>query len=99
MEIVGKGYISVYNLKPAMDLIARWESELSENTIENSEFFAHIQEEINKLRKNVGYTMLFHERFLRVICESKIFMYPDLLPAMPFRLKTTKPSEYFPAED
>lgn len=82
-----------------MELIASWENELSQNTTENTEFFTYLQEEINKLRKNLGYTMHFHERILRLICESKVFIYPELLPAIPFRFKTTKLSEYFPAED
>lgn len=82
-----------------MELITTWENELSTNTKENSELFTYLKEEMNKLRKNVGYTMQFHERFLKVICSSKVFIYPELLPAIPFRFKTSKPSEYFPAED
>lgn len=82
-----------------MELIASWENELSTNTKENSELFTYLKEEMNKLRKNAGYTMQFHERILKVICASKVFIYPELLPAIPFRLKTSKPSEYFPAED
>ncbi|XP_055309941.1 uncharacterized protein LOC129573467 [Sitodiplosis mosellana] len=101
MEIIDKceSSVSIYNLKPAMELITGWENELSQNTIENTELYTYMQEEMNKLRKNVGYTMQFHERILRLICESKVFIYPELLPAIPFRFKTPKSSEYFPAED
>lgn len=91
--------VFIYNLKPALNLLKRWEYELSQNTIENTEFYTHMQEEMNRLRKNVGYTMQFHERILQTICKSKIFIYPELLPAIPFRFKASKASEYFPAED
>lgn len=86
-------------MKPALNLLDNWENELSLNTIENTELYTHMQEEMKRLRKNIGYTMQFHERILRIICESKVFIYPELLPAIPFRFKATKASEYFPAED
>lgn len=54
---------------------------------------------MSKLRKNMSYVMQFNERILKLICHSKVFMYPDLLPHVPFRFKTTKSSEYLPAED
>lgn len=86
-------------MKPALELIANWETELSQNTKENNELVGYIQNEMNKLRKNLSYTMQFHERFLRVVCESKVFIYGEMLPAIPFRFKNSKPSEYFPGED
>lgn len=91
--------LSVYNLKPALKLIENWEYELSQDKIENTELFTHLQNEINKFRKNSTYTMQFHERILEVISASKVFIYPERLPSIPFRLKTSKPSEYFPGED
>ncbi|XP_031624264.1 uncharacterized protein LOC116341381 isoform X2 [Contarinia nasturtii] len=93
------GTISIYNLKPAVELITKWETELSQNTKENTELVTYLQNEMNKLRKNLSYTMQFHERILSIISESKVFIYPHLLPAIPFRFKTAKSSEYFPAED
>lgn len=91
--------LSVYNLKPAVELISRWECELSLDSKENTDYFFHLQNEMNKLRKNLSYDMKFHERTLHFISESKVFMYPQLLPKIPFRFKTQKYSEYFPAED
>lgn len=99
IEIMEVSKIPIHNLKPALNLLKRWENELSQNTIENTELYTHMQEEMKKLRKNVGYTMQFHERFLQIICESKVFIYPELLPAIPFRFRASKASEYFPAED
>lgn len=99
-EIVDKKHAkSIHNLKPALELIFNWENELAQDTKENTQLFHHIQNEMSKLRKNMSYIMQFHPRILKVICESKVFMYPDLLPPVPFRFNTTKPSEYFPAED
>lgn len=91
--------VSICNLKPAIELITSWENELSQNTEENAELISYLRDEMDKLRKNMSYTMQFHERILRKICESNVFMYPELLPAIPFRFNTKKLSEYFPAED
>lgn len=89
----------IHNLKPSLELISNWENELSQHTKENTELVKYLQKEMNKLRKNMSYIMQFHERILKLICESKVFMYPELLPVVPFRFKTSKSSEYFPAED
>lgn len=89
----------IYNLKPALELISSWEDELSKNTKENSELFKHLQDEMKKFRKNMSYVMQFHERILRLICGSKVFIYPDLLPATPFRFNSGKAFEYLPSED
>lgn len=102
IDIVEKQHdntVSIYNLKPALDLITNWENELSKNTKENTELVSYLRAEMNKLRKNMSYIMQFHERILRIICGSKVFIYPELLPEIPFRFKTSKPSEYFPSED
>lgn len=89
----------IHNLQPALDLISDWEIELSQNTKENTELVEHLVHEMSKLRRNLSYVMPFHERILNLISQSKVFMYPELLPQVPFRFKTTKPSEYLPAED
>lgn len=82
-----------------MDLISRWECELSQNTKENTELVKYLENEMSKLRRNMSYVMKFHERILNLICQSKVFMYPELLPPVPFRFKLAKPCEYLPAED
>lgn len=89
----------IANLQPALALIAQWESELSVDSIENTELIQHIQKELKKLRSNVRYEMRFHERWLKKLCESTVFIYPTLLPATPFRFETKKISEYLPSED
>lgn len=101
-EIVNKPqklhHISVWNLPHAFDVINKWESDLSELNEENTEFVQFQQNEIEKIGRNPLYTMCFHERFLTTVCESKVFMYPQLLPAGPFRPEK-KSFEYIPAED
>lgn len=89
----------IFNLKPALALIAEWETELSVDSIENTELIRHIQSEMDKLRSNVRYEMRFHERWLKKVCHSTVFVYPSLLPTTPFRFDTKKISEYLPSED
>lgn len=99
-ELIDKKHAkSIYNLQPALDLISRWEGELSQNTKENTELVKYLEYEMSKFRKSMSYIMQFHERILNLICHSKVFMYPELLPHVPFRFKVNKPSEYLPAED
>lgn len=98
--MVDKRYAKpIYNLELAIDLIAKWECELSINTKENTEFVEYLQYEMSKFRNNLSYAMQFHERTLNLVVHSKVFLYPQLLPPVPFRFKGTKPSEYLPAED
>lgn len=91
----------IYNLKPALELISKWEMELAQNTKDNAELVAFQRNEMEKWNKNKSYTMKFHERILDVMSKSKVFLYPDLLPAIPLRFpsKTSKPFEYVPGED
>lgn len=89
----------IFNLKPAQALIADWETELSIDSTENTALVRHIQSEMDKLRSNLRYEMRFHERWLKKVCDSTVFIYPTLLPAVPFRFDTKKNSEYLPSED
>lgn len=89
----------IFNLKSALALIVEWETELSIDSTENTELIRHIQSELDKLRSNVRYEMRFHERWLNKVCHSTVFIYPTLLPTVPFRFDTKKKSEYLPSED
>lgn len=89
----------VCNLNSALALVAEWENELSAVSAENTELIRHIQTEIDKLRANSRYEMRFHERWLKKVCHSPVFIYPTLLPRIPFRFDTKKVSEYLPSED
>lgn len=89
----------ITNLKPALALIAQWETELSVDSIENTELIRHIQSEMDKLKSNMRYEMRFHERWMKTICHSPVFMYATLLPTIPFRFPSKKLSEYLPSED
>lgn len=91
--------LTIVNLKPALKLVGDWENELSENSTENTQFVRYLEKEMDKLRGNLSYTMQFHDRVLKLIGHSKVFMYPELLPKIPFRFDTKKLSEFIPAED
>lgn len=95
-----KGQIRrIFNLQPALELIGNWESELAVDNEENAEFIAHIRDEMDKWSKNRSYVMQFHPRLLMLMCQSRVFLYENLLPTVPFRNMTMKKSEFMPGED
>lgn len=83
----------------ALDLIEKWENELNEDTAENTDLVEHIRSELDKVRKFASYMMKFHPRLLNIMCHSRVFLYANLLPPVPFRYNTQKFSEFVPAED
>lgn len=83
----------------ALDLIEEWENELAEDTPENTELVEHMRCELEKIARNGSHTMKFHPRVLDVMCHSRVFLYADLLPPVPFRHDSPKFSEFLPAED
>lgn len=99
MQEMNKGNEQITNLQPALALINEWETELSIDSTENTELIHHIQGELDKLRSNLRYEMRFHERWLKKVCHSTVFLYPSLLPTVPFRFETKKVAEYLPSED
>lgn len=101
VEEPGKEHrINVWNLRLALDLLENCESQLNNPSKENNEFVQFQQTEIDKVNRNTSYIMSFHERYFSTVCNSKVFMYPNLLPKRPFRPeKHKKIAEYLPAED
>lgn len=92
--------ISIWNLSRAINLVNKWELDLFELNEENIELVQFHQNQTEKISRNPLYTMRFHERFLSTVCESKVFIYPELLPSRPFRPESVRKSlEYLPAED
>lgn len=82
-----------------MDLIEQWENELREDTAENTELVEHMRSEMDKVKKFPSVPMKFHPRLLNIMCHSRVFIYPDLLPPVPFRYNSSRFSEFVPAED
>lgn len=89
----------IFNLQPALELIEKWETELAADTSENTEFIGHIRSEMDKLSKCRVYNMQFHPRLINLMCRSRVFLYANLLPPVPFRHTTLKKSEFMPGED
>ncbi|CAH0696009.1 unnamed protein product [Spodoptera exigua] len=84
-----KSVANVCNLKPALELVNTWQTTMSENTPENREMIEFIQNQCDRNRhrglNKKFYVGEFHETFLKVVANSPVFLYPYLLPAMPFR--------------
>lgn len=90
--------VSIFNLKPALELIKKWEMDLEPNNEANTQFIHHVQDELKRFNNNSGYKMKFHHRILDAICKSKVFLYPEFLPPTPLQVDK-KRSEYIPSED
>ncbi|XP_026472577.1 uncharacterized protein LOC113376749 isoform X2 [Ctenocephalides felis] len=86
----GETILSTHNLKPALELCESWQSRLSKDNEETKNIFRFIENEINKSRANKlshnRYYSKFPPEMMDVICDSKVFIYPELLPKIPFRL-------------
>lgn len=98
------GVVKIINLKWAIDLIREWETELSSESKENLEFTAFIVNELAKYRRtrtehNKFFKMTFHTRIMHKICNSKVFMYPALLPLAPFFDEKYKNNKFISAEE
>ncbi|XP_047031088.1 uncharacterized protein LOC124638233 isoform X1 [Helicoverpa zea] len=80
---------NVCNLQPAMELITTWQDTVSADTPENQAMIQFIQKETDRCNRRYVHKNLyvgeFHETFLKVVANSAVFLYPYLLPAMPFR--------------
>ncbi|KAF9794850.1 hypothetical protein SFRURICE_015129 [Spodoptera frugiperda] len=72
-----KSVADVCNLKPALELVNTWQATI------------FIQKQCDRTRQRglnkKLYVGEFHETFLKVVANSPVFLYPYLLPAMPFR--------------
>lgn len=94
----GANPVSIFNLKPALELIDNWENELESDTPENTNLIEFIRDQLDRMKNNNAYKMRFHDRILHKMCTSKVFLYPDYLPPTPFQVDIKK-SEYIPSED
>ncbi|XP_026495449.2 uncharacterized protein LOC113400185 isoform X1 [Vanessa tameamea] len=84
-----KSVVDVCNLKPAIDLVESWECSLSDNTPDTVAMVEFIQKEMEKCRRrttqNSVYVAEFPELFKKVVANSSVFLYPYLLPPVPYR--------------
>ncbi|XP_028166935.1 uncharacterized protein LOC114357508 isoform X3 [Ostrinia furnacalis] len=98
-----KSVVNVCNLRPAMELVESWAETVSENTPENTELVEFIQKESDRCRRrhanNNPYIGDFHETLMRVVANSCVFVYPHLLPPMPYRPHHNRRCIYMPSED
>ncbi|XP_072942462.1 uncharacterized protein [Epargyreus clarus] len=99
-----KSVVNVCNLKPAVELITSWETSVSQNTPENLAMVEFVQKESERVRRrtaqNSGVGGEFPEMFMKVVANSTVFLYPYLLPGMPFRPDSlTRRSSYLQSED
>ncbi|XP_052743891.1 uncharacterized protein LOC112052880 [Bicyclus anynana] len=106
-EIVSKNpksVVDVCNLTPAIDLVNSWDLAVSANTKENKKMVEFIQAEVEKCHKrstcNNYYVADFPELFKKVVANSTVFLYPYLLPPMPYRsFRTHRRYNYLKSED
>ncbi|XP_063366858.1 uncharacterized protein LOC134655338 [Cydia amplana] len=94
---------NVCNLKPAIDLVRSWETSVSADTPENMEMIAFVQKEIERSRRRAAQNNLyvgdFPKMFLNVVSNSPVFLYPHLLPPIPFRSDVFRKFGYLRCED
>ncbi|XP_026743663.1 GON-4-like protein isoform X2 [Trichoplusia ni] len=95
--------VNVCNLQPALDLVNSWEKAVSADTPENTAMLEFIQNQLERTTRRVSHKALyvgdFHETFLKTVSTSNVFLYPYLLPAMPYRGDTTRRLFYLNSED
>ncbi|KAL0820217.1 hypothetical protein ABMA28_006139 [Loxostege sticticalis] len=98
-----KSVVNVCNLQPAMELVTTWAETVSEDTPENAKLVEFIQKESERCRRrhanNNPYIGDFHETLMRVMANSCVFLYPHLLPPLPYRPDHSRRFMYMPAED
>ncbi|XP_059059642.1 uncharacterized protein LOC131852910 [Achroia grisella] len=98
-----KSVVNVCNLKPAVELIRSWEESVSNNTPANAAIVKFIQEEGERSRRrlvqNNMYVGEFPEMMMSVVANSTVFVYPHLLPPVPYRLDLSRRFCYLPSED
>ncbi|XP_026763366.2 uncharacterized protein LOC113521902 isoform X2 [Galleria mellonella] len=98
-----KSVVNVCNLKPAVELIRIWEQTVSKDTPANAAMVKFIQEEGERSRRrliqNNMYVGDFHPTMKEVVANSTVFVYPHLLPPVPYRLDLTRRYSYMQHED
>ncbi|XP_049876773.1 uncharacterized protein LOC126374289 isoform X2 [Pectinophora gossypiella] len=95
--------VNVCNLKPAVELVEGWQKTVSQDTPENKKMVEFIQDESERSRRrfhqNSLYIGEFPELFLQTVANSGVFLYPYLLPAMPYRADSHRKFSYKHTED
>ncbi|KAL0278688.1 UNVERIFIED_CONTAM: hypothetical protein PYX00_000438 [Menopon gallinae] len=96
-----KSIFNIFNLKPAFSLIEVWEKYLL--TEEGKDVIRFMEREVaasEKARKNRNfYRIGFHPSLMKTVCESKVFLYPLLLPSQGFRCDGPFQVEFISPED
>ncbi|XP_067012946.1 GON-4-like protein isoform X2 [Anabrus simplex] len=91
------------NLMDAIQLIEKWEEELSSSRSERDSYQSFILREINKGRfewnRRRMYTCAFPPKMMEVVSRSSVFLYPLLLPPVPFRCDGFRKPQYLLSED
>ncbi|CAG9795572.1 unnamed protein product [Diatraea saccharalis] len=95
--------VNVCNLHQAVELVHKWEESVSKDTPENTAMVEFIQKEAERWRRNTAYNKLyvgeFHETFNKVVANSPVFLYPYLLPPMPYAADSKRRFSYLRSED
>ncbi|XP_018333346.1 uncharacterized protein LOC108742578 [Agrilus planipennis] len=77
------------NLEAAIELISDWEKKFVKDCEEGRQIVRHfsrvIQESIDRRRGTSVYIYTFPPSILETISKSKVFIYPSLLPCIPFK--------------
>lgn len=80
----------VANLEAATDLIERWEEKFANNDPNIASMMEHVQNVIDtsinyRKRRNNDYIVTHAPYYITTISESPVFMYPELIPKIPFK--------------
>lgn len=85
-------YFNPINLQPALKLVEKWESKFSANDVEAIQTKQHVMRVIceSKQKKSAGinYTITFPPLLLDTVLYSDVFIYPDILPMIPFKTES-----------
>ncbi|XP_058822875.1 uncharacterized protein LOC131684212 [Topomyia yanbarensis] len=82
--------MKAWNLDAAVECCLSWESGLQQQTDENNELIQFLLEETDKANKAKQeakyYQNHFHPKMMEKVVTNQAFMYPKLLPYIPFRM-------------
>ncbi|KAH1007204.1 hypothetical protein HUJ04_004470 [Dendroctonus ponderosae] len=104
----GKNYsmFSPVNLLPALDLIEKWEVLCASNSETVRQCREHVQQQLLKsiqyrMGRNWEFIATFPKLILETISNSEVFVYPGLLPKIPFKSQefSSYRSSFTEAED
>ncbi|KAF5275263.1 hypothetical protein FQA39_LY06923 [Lamprigera yunnana] len=106
VEVKENSILNSCNLKGALDLIQYWETQFQLNTDEIKvvkEYVCKVlHESITSKKAGIEYIVTFPPLVMDLIAKSEVFIYPDLLPMIPFKssaLFSKKLDTYTTCED